>query len=449
MSRHVLEYRPELNASKEEKLRIFISIMLALAISSSTAFAKRLTYKALITSARIYLKQMPKDYKSAQEMFEKAIADFPDEPPVEAHVGLGEIHAEKSRYAEMVEQFRIADSICSGATDKKLKKRCDKERIYERTADVRQSVWIEEFNAGAENLNEGKDLREELEEIEDDEEKTEVLEEIESVYRAAADNFVNATMINPDSVQGWINMGITHYHLSSVYSEMGVEDAGHIRALKDSSIAAYRQALDAHPDNFDLLSNLATIYYELEDWEKCAETFGSMAALQTDNAMVLQNLALLLLQLQWDDSARVVMDKVIELDPENKDMRSRRGYLEIEHGRVTNDSVTALKEADENANKAEIDRLTEVRDGAYRMVIEDFSVVTSLDPSDYEAWYFLGACNFFLEQYEDARDAWEKATEAGPDKAEPWERLAPLYLGLGDKEKSKEAEKKAKELRGN
>ncbi|MCK4656411.1 MAG: tetratricopeptide repeat protein, partial [candidate division Zixibacteria bacterium] len=310
-------------------MRIFISIMLVLTLSS-TAVAKRLTYKALITSAKIYLKQMPKDYKKAQEMFQKAIADFPDEPPIEAHAGLGEIQAEKGRYAEMVEQFRIADSICADATDKALTKRCKKERIHERTADVRQSVWIDEFNTGAENLSEGKDLREELEDIEDEEEKAEVLEEIESLYRSAADNFVNATMINPDSVQGWINLGITYYHLSTVYGEMGVDDAVHIRALKDSSIAAYRQALDIHPDNFDLLSNLATIYYETEDWEKCAETFGSMVALQADNAIVLQNLGLLLLQLKMDDSARVVMDKVIELDPENQDMRSRRGYMEIE-----------------------------------------------------------------------------------------------------------------------
>jgi tetratricopeptide (TPR) repeat protein len=437
-----------LNVSKEEKLRIFISIILALTLSS-TAVAKRLTYKALITSARIYLKQMPKDYKRAQEMFQKAIVDFPDEPPIEAHVGLGEIHAEKNRYVEMVEQFRIADSICTDATDKKVTKRCKKERIHERTANVRKSVWIDEFNTGAENLSEGKDLREELEGIEDEEEKAEALEEVEAVYRSAADNFVNATTISPDSVQGWINLGITHYHLSAVYGEIGLDDADHIRALKDSSITAYRQALDVHPDNFDLLSNLATIYYELEDWEKCAETFGSMAALQADNVMVLQNLALLLLQLQSGDSARVVIDKVIELDPENQDMRSRRGFMEIERGSAISDSIKALKEADKSANKAEIDKLTEERDDAYRLVVEDFSVVTSLNPDDYEAWYFLGLCNFILENYENARDAWEKATEAGPDKAEPWESLAPLYLRLGDSEKSKEAKKKGEELRGN
>jgi tetratricopeptide (TPR) repeat protein len=434
--------------ARRRKLRIFISIMLALALSS-TAIAKRLTYKALITSAKIYLKQTPKDYESAEDMFRQAIADYPDEPPVEAHVGLGELQAEKNRYAEMVEQFRIADSICAAATDSKLKKRCKNERVSERTAAVRQSVWIEEFNAGAENLNEGKDLREELQDIEDEEEKAEVLEEIESVYRTAAGNFTNATMISPDSVQGWINLGITYYHLSNVYGEMGVDDPDHVMALKDSSIASYKHAIDVHPDNFDLLSNLATIYYELEDWEKCAETFGSMAALDAGNATVLHNLALLLLQLQRDDSARVVIDRVIELDPENLDMRSRRGYMEIEHGSETNDSITALKKADADANKAEIDRLTEVRDNAYRSVIEDFSVVTNLDPSDYDAWFFLGACNYFLEDYEGAKDAWEKAAVADPDKVDPWERLAPLYLRLGDREKSKEAEQKIAELKGN
>jgi tetratricopeptide (TPR) repeat protein len=113
---------------------------------------------------------------------------------------------------------------------------------------------------------------------------------------------------------------------------------------------------------------------------------------------------------------------------------------------LVNDSITKLDEA--NGDKAEIERLTEERNDAYRLVIEDFTVVTRLDPGDYEAWYFLGACNYFLEQYEGARDAWEQAAVAKPEAVEVWQRLAPLYLRLGDTQKSKEAEKKLEELTG-
>jgi len=409
------------------RLFIIISIVLLMVVSISA----RLTYDALIRSAKIYLQQKPKDFDSAREKLEEAIQSYPDKPPIEAHAALGEIHAEKRRYAEMNENFDAAMSYCADPQEKDIKKVCEKEDIVRRIKGVRQSVWINEFNEGAQTLGEARDLKEELEEVEDEDEIEEINEDIQMIYRAALTNFVNATVIIPDSAAGWINMGISYYNLG----------------IRDSAITAYNTALGYHPENFDLISNMATIYFEMEDWEKCSEMFGRMAALQPDNVSVLKNSSMLLRQLEMSDSARVLIDKVIEIDPDDVEMRTQRGFMEVAHGADLNDTINKLKTDDEVKHKAEIAELTDLRDEAYRMVVVDFGKVTEIEPENFDAFYYLGLCYYFLEEYESSRDAWIRATEIQPDAVDVWELLAPLHLKLKDRKSAEAAQKKADSLK--
>ena len=429
-------------------MRVILGIILTIFLFNTAS--ARLTYDALIRSARIYLSQTPKDFKKAQEKLQQAIESFPEKPPVEAYVLLGEIHATNQRYAEMVKNFDLADSICSNTTDKKVKKRCKKDRVASRVLGVRNSMWIEEFNEGAQNMTEAKEMMDEMEEteFEDEDDKLDYIEDVEATFRLAMTNFTNSTIIQPDSTGGWIDLGICYYHLSTIYGLIDTTGEFNPNALKDSAIQSYSKVLEVEPDNFGILSNMATIYFELEDWDKCAETYGKMAALQDDNVSVLQNLVMFLLQLRMDDSARVVIDRAIELDPDNAKMHIHRGYMGVADGAEINDSINKLKADNEKAYKAEIDKLTKERNKTYSLVVEDFSKVVEIEPSNFDAWYYLGMCHYFLENYEKSRDSWEKAVEVKPDAAEIYELLAPLYLKLGDRAKSMEAQKKAEELQG-
>lgn len=430
-------------------MRIVISLLLVLAIFATAS--PRLTYDALIRSAKIYLKEIPKNYDSAVEKLEQAIDQYADKPPIEAYLILGSIHADKRRYAEMDKSFVAVDSICANATDEDAIKSCEELKVSERIEKIRQAQWIEEFNVGASLLGETKEYENEYGELEDTDDKLDLLYDLELIYRDAQRNFNNSTLILGDSAQGWINLGITYYRLADVYDRIGSLDdqaefdSAMMQTMKDSALVFYRQALERKPDNFDLMSNMATIYFELEQWEKCAEMFGRMASLQPENVSVLQNLAMLLSRLDMTDSAKVIVDRVLELDPDNLDMRLQRGYDEVSLGADFNSEINRLKA--EDASQAKIDSVTELRNEAYRQVIEDFGKVTELDSDNYDAWYFLGLCHYFLEEYEQARDAWEEAARVSPEKAEIWELLAPLYLKLKQPEKSREAQKKAEELK--
>ena len=411
----------------------------------------RLTYDALIRSAKIYLKEIPKNYDSAIEKLEEAIEQYADRPPIEAYLLLGSIHADKRHYADMDRNFSAADSICRAAADEDIEKTCKELKVSERVEQIRQAQWIEEFNEGASLLGEAKEYEDEYGEIDDDDEKIDLLYDMEIIYRDAQANFNNSTIILADSSQGWINLGIAYYRLGGVYNRINQLDEESEfeesinNTMKDSALVFYRQALDRTIDNFDLMSNMATIYFELQQWEECADMFSRMAALQPDNVSVLQNLSMLLSQLDMQDSMRVIVDKVIELDPDNLDMRLQRGYDEVSIGADLNSEINKAKE--DGADQATIDELTEKRNAAYEQVIIDFGKVTELQPDNYDAWYFLGLCHYFLEEYEEAIASWEKASEIQPDNAEVWELLAPVYLKLKMPEKSRAAQKKAEDLK--
>ncbi len=429
-------------------MRIIISLLLVLAIFATAS--PRLTYDALIRSAKIYLKEIPKNYDSAVEKLEQAIDQYADKPPIEAYLILGSIHADKRRYAEMDKNFDAVDSICTNATDKDAIKDCENLEVTKRVGQIRQAQWIEEFNAGASLLGETKEYESEYGELEDSDDKLDLLYDLELIYRDAQRNFDNSTVILGDSAQGWINLGITYYRLADVYNRIGSLDdqaefdPASTPIIKDSALVFYRQALERKPDNFDLMSNMATIYFELQQWEECADMFGRMASLRPENVSVLQNLAMLLSRLDMTDSAKVIVDRVLELDPDNRDMRLQRGYDEVSIGADLNSEINRLKA--EDAPQAKIDSVIELRNVAYRQVIEDFGKVTEIESDNYDAWYFLGLCHYFLEDYEESRDSWEEAARISPEKTEIWELLAPLYLKLKQPEKSREAQKKVEEL---
>ncbi len=425
---------------------IAILLVLTLAVPASA----RLTYDALVRSARIYLGQTPTDYENAQAKLEEAIETFQDKQPLEAYMLLGALHAELGRFKEMNENFDAALAICTDPQDKKVKKRCEKENVLKNIGNIRLSEWIEQFNEGAQILGDVRDLEKELEELvteleeaieegdaEEDEiadlkDETEAMEEeIQSTYREALRLFVNSTGISPDSAQGWINMGISYYNLG----------------IKDSAILAYEKATEYHPDNFDLLSNMATIHFELQDWDACEKTFSRMALLEPEDVGVLKNHAMILRQLEMNDSARVMMDKVLELDPNDTEIHRQRGFDEVIKGADINGTMLDLRREDEKAHAAEIDSLIKLRNEAYSQVIEDFTVVTANEPSDFDAWYYLGLSHRLLEQDNEAIAAFEHAVEVKPEEADIWEQLAVLYLKIGEKQKSDKALKTANELK--
>ena len=76
---------------------------------------------------------------------------------------------------------------------------------------------------------------------------------------------------------------------------------------------------------------------------------------------------------------------------------------------------------------------------AYKIAMRKMGMVTDLQPSNYQAWNYLGYTNRKLGQYDAALAAYDRALKLKPDYAEAIEYRGHAYLGLNRLGEAKEA----------
>ena len=76
---------------------------------------------------------------------------------------------------------------------------------------------------------------------------------------------------------------------------------------------------------------------------------------------------------------------------------------------------------------------------AYKVAMKKMGMATDLQPSNYQAWNYLGYTNRKLGHYDDALAAYDRALKLKPDYAEALEYRGHAYLGLNRLGEAKEA----------
>ena len=76
---------------------------------------------------------------------------------------------------------------------------------------------------------------------------------------------------------------------------------------------------------------------------------------------------------------------------------------------------------------------------AYKVAMRKMSMVTDLQPSNYQAWNYLGYTNRKMGQYDAALAAYNQALRLKPDYAEAIEYRGHAFLGLNHLAEAKEA----------
>jgi tetratricopeptide (TPR) repeat protein len=410
---------------------IIITLALLLIISSlAGAQGKRLTYNGYIRSAKIYLDLTPKDFKKAAEMLEDAIKYYPDEPPLQAHFILGTIYSDKRLYKEMRDEFDYVLSVCDTATDKDVKKTCDKEEFEKNITDVLNSNWIKIYNDGVNTL---KRAREEdtCQAVTDSLLKAECDSSAMQLYSSALQLFETSTMIIPDSSQGWINLGLIYYSIDST----------------EQALDAYQRAIKINPEDLSLLSNLFSIYFNTHEYDSAVEYGNKMLSLNLDNesrANVLYNMAFAYNSLDKIDSAVTYLKGVLEITPEAPDALYNLGAFLIRSGREIVDRINLLQDSVE-ANKAKykpiMDSLNAQLKEKYREAAGYFEKVVEIQPDNMDALDWLGRGYFFLEQWDKSKDAYQKIIALDPENEDAWCQLLLIYLKENNREKIQEAKK--------
>jgi len=88
--------------------------------------------------------------------------------------------------------------------------------------------------------------------------------------------------------------------------------------------------------------------------------------------------------------------------------------------------------------KAQAKGLGKAKD-KYSRALKEFTHATSLNPSMYQAWNYVGYTNRKLGNYEDALTAYDHALRLKPDYAEAIEYRGHAYLGLNRLSEAKDA----------
>ncbi len=403
---------------------ILITLALLIILSSLVIAQRRLDYNGYLRSAKIYLNQTPKDYKKAAEMCEQAIQYYPDEPPIEAHYILGTIYAEKKLYELMADEFRYVIAICDTSTNKDVTDVCKDKEFIDKINTIRNSAWIQQYNDGVNALKRARSEDSLCQTMIDSLEKAECEAGAMEIYQYAAEYFRTATIVIPDSAQGWVNLGLIEYSIGS----------------QDSAVKIYREAVKRSPDDVGLLSNMATIFFNSARYDSAVVYFDRLIDLglaERSKADVFYNKSFALDALGETANAIEALDSVITITPDAPDAWYNRGAFKIKLATDNINEINRLQdslEVDRAKYKPVIDSLNEEIKVIYRDAAEDFEKVLAFQPDNTDALDWLGRANFFLERWEEAREVYERIVELNPDNEDAWCELLVIYLKLNDKE---------------
>ena len=110
---------------------------------------------------------------------------------------------------------------------------------------------------------------------------------------------------------------------------------------------------------------------------------------------------------RWD-LAEAEIDRAVELNPGDPEVRARRGAIYLDRGR--------LEEA-----------------------IRELEIVLSFDPISDPAWSDLGMAYYLADRFKDAVEILERNLERKPDRVTEWAVLAAAYAKLGLEPRARDA----------
>lgn len=411
------------------KKTILITLALLVLISSLAIAQKRLDYNGYIRSAKIYLGLTPKDYKTAAQMLEDAIKYYPDKPPIEAHFILGTIYSDKRLYKEMMEELNYVRALCDTTDNKKVKKLCKKENYMETIEVVLASNWLELYNNGVNDLKGARTQDSTCQTITDSVQLERCKINASKTYEQALEYFENATMVIPDSVQAWVNIGLTKYELGD----------------EEGALDAYRRAIQHNPEDVNLLINIASIYFNREDFDSAAVYFDMLLKLDIPNqnkADILYNMALAMNNSENVDSAIVLLEEAVKITPESEDVRNNLGAFYI---RVASRLASVLQDYSDSLeiNKSKYQPLVDSIEAEikqiYSKAVLHFEAAVSIKPDNDVALEWIGDIYYhFLEDLDKAQAAYEQLLEVKPDHEKAPCQLLYIFLRKNDKAKINE-----------
>ncbi|MBK7093271.1 MAG: tetratricopeptide repeat protein [bacterium] len=427
-------------------------LLLALTV---TAFAQQkkevLPYDALIRSAKIYLGQKDKDYDHVVELLDIAVANYPD--PLEAHFYLGLIAAERAEYSVMMDHFRKFEAICSKENmdaDKKRAKACQKDDMPKQIRETKEAELSRAFKDGVTQIR--------------------LADSVSSVMATAADSSAAAgdTVTVPgdstkatraDIVKQLLNKGQGLFNecividdtIPGIWTNLALieKKLGNI----DKALEYYQRSYKLNPNDALMVYDLANVYFDQKDYANSARYYGEFGALDKANAeAAFINQAMSYQALGDNASLEKTLDKILEVNPANAEIRYQRGVMYVRNASSPEmrdsaqkiDSLLTVSPKDA-ALIAARDQMIKSRQDYNTKALADFKQAAETNAKEPLYWYWYGNTAFFLEKQDESLEAYKKCTETDPNFSDCWCQLSLVYARKGMKPEAEDASSKCKD----
>ena len=263
--------------------------------------------------------------------------------------------------------------------------------------------------------------------------------ELSRQAKAAAERAFQLASGQPE---GYLAMGYYYYYFSRDY---------------DRAVELFHKALEGQPSNCDLLMAIAFVERRQGKWEEAADNLRKAFRLDPGSIGLAHDLAQTLLYMHRPNDAETVIDRAMELSPNNQILLLWKTMLPLLRGRDTSEVRAALRKTDQYAERPIFAYWAEIVDiwlRDYKTALTRRDSPGGYDDADSTDFYLSRASIYgFLDEtdssrayYDLARIACERAVGANPDVASKHMALAQAYAGLGRKQDAIREGKKAAEL---
>ncbi len=408
-----------------------------------------------VMSAKIALQD--KDFKRAFDNLATCLENYPDNP--EAHMLMGVIHAEKENIDSMMTEFNLARKY---ADSKKLKK------FEKKMVPIEEDMWEQNFNSGVSYINIADSLENIAGETEDPEEGKKLRNTMGQALDESAKDFKNCTLIQPDEFRGWFNLGLAYDRERDYAAAAEVykisEDKFHRFTMKDSTTDYYdttlfyqgegeetelfkaikkkfkKQSEDMRTRYKGLSTALGGVYFELGEYENTIIIFRRLLGFYEEDLSALEYISNSFQKLGNNEEALKWVKMIIENNPEDKDRLYNVGVHYYNIG--VDDKKTyekLLKEKLEGSKDPNIDteiaNALEKYEGVFTKSLQFLDAVLELDPEDKETWKLKAVTLYFLQKYDEAIPALDKARAMLPEDISLCQILVECWREKGDIDK--------------
>lgn len=254
----------------------------------------------------------------------------------------------------------------------------------------------------------------------------------------ARERLEKAVAIDPTLWEGWHDLGVVYFadgddeqaaeafgkalaiNPAHLESQLARAEALRRAGNDDAARADYQAVLKRMPDHRDAAARLASLLREARKYEDAIDVIRDVLRNAGANARVYVQLGLIYFAQGRDELADLVLTKAAELDAEEPAIYNARALLALERGEAQVafdlfDHATSLDPdyLDARYNKAAV----LMNAGDYAGAKGELTVVIDKDPGDLRARLALGVAYRGTEEYDRARDSWERVVKDAPRRS--------------------------------